>query len=108
MAGPMPVFREIHRLRTFVHALQEQLDRIPRLRKAHQARLSKQEQALNEARDAIRRLKVTACDTLGDEILQALTDVDEKTAQIPDLEKALATVRDEVAKFEADSKARQA
>jgi predicted nucleic acid-binding Zn-ribbon protein len=151
MAGPMPVFREIHRLRGFIHNLQEQLDRIPRLRKAHQARLAKQEQALREAQEAIRKLKVTAsdkekslkatngqitryeqqvnlvsskkefdalqleiaharttCEKLEDEILQALVDVDEKTAQLPGLEKALAQVKDEVAKFEAESAPRQA
>jgi uncharacterized protein len=151
MAGPMPVFREIHRLRSFIHNLQEQLDRIPRLRKAHQGRLQKQEQALRETQDAVRKLKVTAsdkektlkakndqiaryeqqinlvsskkefdalqleiahaktaCEKLEDEILQALTEVDEKTALVPGLEKSLAQVKDEVAKFEAESAPRLA
>ena len=151
MPGPMPVFREIHNLRTFIHGLQEQLDRIPRTRKAHQARLAKQEQALRDTQDAIRKLKVTASDTeksmkarhgqieryeqqinqvgskkeydalqleiahakdvcaqLEDQALQALTEVDEKTALLPGLEQAVAQVKDEVAKFEAEIAPRQA
>jgi predicted nucleic acid-binding Zn-ribbon protein len=147
----MPVFREIHRLRTFIHNLSEQLDRIPRLRKAHQARQSKQEQAVRDTQEGIRKLKVaasdkektlkskhgqiarfeeqvglvsskkeydalqieiaharTVCGQLEDEILQALTEIDEKTAELPGLERALAQVKDEVAKFEADAQARAA
>jgi predicted nucleic acid-binding Zn-ribbon protein len=151
MAGPMPVFREIHRLRSFEHALKEQLDRIPRQRKNHQNKLAKQEQALLDTQEAIRKLKVTAsdkdkelkgkdaqikryqeqldqvtsrkeddalrlqiahaktvCGHLEDEIFQALSEVDEKTPQIPELEKAVTAARDELAKFEAESKTRQA
>src|SRR3954466_463158 len=62
MPGPMRVFREIHRLRTLIHNVQEQLDRLPRLRKAHQARLAKQEQSLRDAQEAIRKLKLTVRD----------------------------------------------
>jgi predicted nucleic acid-binding Zn-ribbon protein len=147
----MPVFREIHNLRTFVHGLQEQLDRIPRTRKAHQARLAKQEQALRDTQDAIRKLKVnasdseksikakhgqieryeqqvnqvgskkeydalqleiahakTVCEQLEDQALQALTEVDEKSALVPGLEQAVAQVKDEVAKFDAEVGPRQA
>lgn len=151
MAGPMPLFRTIHRLRTHLHNLQEQLDRIPRVRKAHQARLAKADEALRDAQETVRKLKVTAsdrektlkskhaqiaryeeqvnlvsskkeydalqleiahartvCGQLEDQILQALTDSDEKSAQVPELEKVLAQVKGEVEKFEADAKTRKA
>jgi predicted CXXCH cytochrome family protein len=62
MPGPAPIFREIHRLRRFAHDLQEQLDRIPRQLKIQQARLARQEQALQETKDKIKHLKVTASD----------------------------------------------
>src|SRR4051812_37415884 len=62
MPGPMPTFREIHNLRSFLHALQEQIDRFPRTRKAHQARLAKAEQTLKDAKKAILDLKVSASD----------------------------------------------
>jgi predicted nucleic acid-binding Zn-ribbon protein len=62
MAGPAPIFREIHRLRRFAEDLKEQLDRIPRQLKAHQARLAKQEQVLREGQDAVKHVKVTASD----------------------------------------------
>src|SRR3954469_25434813 len=62
MAGPASLFREIHRVRRFADDLQEQLDRVPRQRKAYQAKLQRQEQALREEQEAIRKLKVTAAD----------------------------------------------
>jgi predicted nucleic acid-binding Zn-ribbon protein len=145
MAGPAPIFRELHRLRRFAQALQEQLDRIPRQLKAHQAKLGKAEQTLREAQDAVKHLKVTAsdkekalktqhekitrfekqtnevsskkeydalqleiahakseCSRLEDEILGALTESEERAAGLPELEKALAQVRADVAKVEAD------
>jgi predicted nucleic acid-binding Zn-ribbon protein len=151
MAGPAPLFREIHRLRRYAHDLQEQLDRIPRQLKAHHTRLAKAEQALRDTQEAIRKLKVTAsdkekelkgkhgqieryeqqinlvsskkeydalqteiahaktvCGQLEDEILLAMTETDEKVAQVPALEKTLAQVKDEVARFEADAKTRKA
>ena len=62
MSGPAPLFREIHRLRRYARDLQEQLDRIPRQFKAHQARLQKREEDLRAMQEAIRKLKVTASD----------------------------------------------
>jgi predicted nucleic acid-binding Zn-ribbon protein len=151
MAGPAPIFRELHRLLRFAESLQEQLDRIPRQLKAHQARLAKQEQVLRDAQDAIKHLKVTAndkekalksqhekiarfdkqlneasskkefdalqleiahgkmeCSRLEDEILTALTESEEKAAALPELEKALAQVRADVARVEAESGPRKA
>lgn len=137
--------REIHRLRRFADGLQEQLDRIPRQRKAYQAKCAKQEQALKDEQEAIRKLKVTAsdkekqlkgkheqitrfeqqkntvgskkefdalnleiaharetCSKLEDEILAAMLESEERTARVPELEKALALVRAEVARFESE------
>ncbi len=60
MSGPAPIFREIHRLRRYISDLQEQLERIPRQLKVFQARLAKQELALREGQDTVKRLKVSA------------------------------------------------
>lgn len=62
MPGPASLFREIHRVRRFLRDVQEQLDRLPRQRKAHQARIASREQALRDEQEAIRKLKVTASD----------------------------------------------
>src|SRR5262249_27135038 len=78
MAGPPPIFRELHRLRRFAQALQEQLDRIPRQLKAHQAKRAKAEQTLREGQEAVKHLKVTASDK----------------------EKALKTQHEKIARFE--------
>src|SRR5947209_6043265 len=60
MSGPAVTFREIHRLRRFARDLQEQLDRIPRQLKVHQAKVTRQEDLHRECLEAIKRLKVTA------------------------------------------------
>lgn len=60
MAGPAPVFREIHGLRTFIHDLEEQLGRLPRTLKAKQANLQRHTDAHTQAVDTIKSLKVTA------------------------------------------------
>jgi len=151
MAGPATLFRELHRLLRYVRDLQDNLDRIPRLRKAHQARLATAEKALRDEQEAIRRLKVATNDKeklliakgeqiaryeqqyntvtskresdalkleiahnrdasikLEEEILNAMMEIDERTAKIPDIEKALAQVRDDVARFENDVGRREA
>ena len=151
MAGPAPIFRELHRLRRFAHGLQEQLDRIPRQMKAHQARQTKNEQALHDAQETVKRLKVAAndkekalksqhekiarfekqindvsskkeydalqleiahakleCTRLEDEILNHLMEGEERAAGLPDLEKSVKQVREEVAKVEADASPRKA
>jgi predicted nucleic acid-binding Zn-ribbon protein len=151
MAGPASLFREIHRLRRFARDLQEQLDRIPRQRKAYQAKLAKQEQAFRDEQEAVKRLKVTAsdkekqlkgkgellerygrqmnevtskkehdalmlemaharevCAKLEDEILQAMSEGEERQARLPEEEKALAQVRAEVDRFESEAGARKA
>jgi predicted nucleic acid-binding Zn-ribbon protein len=60
MPGPASLFREIHRLRRFARDLQEQLDRIPKQRKVHQARIQKREDDLRTTRELIRKLELTA------------------------------------------------
>src|SRR5436190_284594 len=146
MPGPAPLFREIHRLRVFIHDLEEQLGRIPRQQKAHQARVAKAEQAQREELEAIKKLKLTAadkektikskqaqvaryeqqindvsskkeydalqheishgkqeCGQLEDEVLAALLEVDERTAKLPDHEKAVRQARQDLAAFEAEA-----
>ena len=62
MPGPAVVFREIHRLRRHAQDLQEQIDRVPLRLKAQQARVARQEEALKEAQETIRKLKVLVRD----------------------------------------------
>ncbi len=62
MAGPAPLFREIHRLRRYCRDLQEQLDRIPRQLETRRSRLQKRESDLHAEQELIRKLKVTASD----------------------------------------------
>jgi predicted nucleic acid-binding Zn-ribbon protein len=62
MPGPASLFREIHRLQRYARDLREQLDRIPRQLKAHQARLQKRQDDLHAAQEKVRKLKVTASD----------------------------------------------
>ena len=151
MAGPASVFREIHRLRRFLRDAQEQIDRIPRQRKAYQAKLAKVEQTLSEEKEAIKRLKVLGaerektlksteeqtkryrtqlesaankkisdaltleiaaarerCSKLEDEILGAITDGEDRQAKVPEMESAAATVRADLARYEADIAPRKA
>ena len=150
MPGPAVVFREIHRLRRHASDLQEQIDRLPRQSKAQQAKEARQEEALKEAQETIRKLKVSIHDKevslkathaqiakrrkqfdtvaskkemdalqaeiaadvaatrrLEDEILGAMTESEEKAAQLPELEKALAQAKKDAAEFEKTATARQ-
>ena len=151
MAGPASVFREIHRLRRFLRDAQEQIDRIPRQRKAYQAKLAKVEQALAEEKEAIKKLKVLGaerektlkateeqtkryrtqlesaankkisdaltleiaaarerCSKLEDEILGAISEGEDRQAKVPEMEAAAATVRADLARYEADVAPRKA
>jgi predicted nucleic acid-binding Zn-ribbon protein len=151
MSRPAPTFREIHRLRRYARDLQEQLERLPRQRKAQQARLAKAEQALKDEQDAIKRLKLAAtekektirqkgeliaryeaqlntvsskkefdalrleiahnqqlCSGLEEEVLAAIGEGEERTAKLPEVERQLAQVRQDVAKFEAEATPREA
>jgi predicted nucleic acid-binding Zn-ribbon protein len=143
MSGPADLFREIHRLRRFAHDLQEQIDRIPRQIKANQAKVARQEDALREGHDAVKRLKVSVhekevslkgthqqiskhqqqlnkaeskkeydalqveikqerekCQQLEDEILQAMTEGEDRAAKVPELEKVVKQAKEEFAAYE--------
>jgi predicted nucleic acid-binding Zn-ribbon protein len=62
MAGVATLFREIHRLRVLIRDAQEQLDRIPRQRKAYQTKVARAEQTLRDEQETIKKLKVTISD----------------------------------------------
>ena len=57
------VLREIHRLRRHLRDLQNEIDGLPRLKKAHQAKVARQEKVLKDAQDAIKQLKAATNDT---------------------------------------------
>ncbi len=58
MPGPAVILREIHRLRRHAKELQNEIERGPRLLKAQQTKVVKQEEILREAQDALKHLKV--------------------------------------------------
>lgn len=58
MPGPAAILREIHRLRRHAQELQSEIERGPRLLKAQQGKVVKQEETLREAQDALKHLKV--------------------------------------------------
>jgi predicted nucleic acid-binding Zn-ribbon protein len=58
-AGTATTLREIHRLRRHAKNLQDELDRIPRLLKAQQAKVARAETALSEAQEGLKKIKVT-------------------------------------------------
>lgn len=58
MSTPAAILREIHRLRRHARDLQEEMERLPRSLKVQQARVTRQEEALREAQEAIKKLKV--------------------------------------------------
>jgi predicted nucleic acid-binding Zn-ribbon protein len=59
MSGPASTLREIHRLRRLDKDLEGRIAQQPRLLRAQQNAVAKQEEALREAHDALKRLKVT-------------------------------------------------
>jgi predicted nucleic acid-binding Zn-ribbon protein len=52
------IFRELHRLRRHAKDLQDQVERGPRILRAHQAKVVKEGEALHEAQEALKKLKV--------------------------------------------------
>jgi uncharacterized protein len=141
-----PLFREIHRLRKLIRDAQAEIDRAPKLHKAHQAKLAGQEKALADAKEDLKKRKagiltgeaqikslnqslkkhekqledLTAPRDIEakqhdiantkeliakqeDELLAAMTEVDERTAKIPDLEAAVAKAKADFANFEKES-----
>lgn len=58
MAGPAAILRELHHLRRHARDLQTEIERGPRSLKAHEAKIARQEEALHEAQDRVKHLKV--------------------------------------------------
>ena len=151
MAGPATILREIHRLRRHARDLQAEIERGPRLLKAQQTKVTKQEETVREGHDALKRLKVSShdkegqlkatlqqiskhekqlneagskkeydalkveiaadkkkCQQLEDEILGYMAEIEERTARLPELEKAVQQAKAEYADFEKDSQGRLA
>lgn len=149
MAGPATILREIHRLRRHAKDLQSEIDRGPRLLKGQQTKVSRQEDALREAHEILKRLKMTShdkegqlkatlqqiskherqlneagskkeydalkaeiaadkkrCQELEDEILGCMAEIEERTAQLPELEKAVQQAKVEYTDFEKSSRGR--
>ncbi|HVS37710.1 MAG TPA: hypothetical protein VMS17_19265, partial [Gemmataceae bacterium] len=84
--------------------------------KTTHGQVRKHEQQLNESAskkeyDAL-KAEIAAdrakCDTLEEEILAAMTETEERTAKVPELDKAVQTVREEFACWEKDSGSRLA
>lgn len=150
MSTPAAILRELHRLRRHAKNLQDEIERLPRQLAVQKAKVTRQEDVLKHAQEAIKRLKVAnsdkekslkakhqdiakyekqrdeaaakkeydalqheitaaqqACQKLEDEILAGILESDEKTAQLPELEKALALAKQEVAQFDQTRQARQ-
>jgi predicted nucleic acid-binding Zn-ribbon protein len=52
------IFRELHRLRRHAKDLSDQIERGPRVLQAHQVKITRQQEALHEAQEGLKRLKV--------------------------------------------------
>lgn len=141
-----PLLREIHRLRKLIRDAQAEIERAPKVAKAHQTKLASQEKAVADAKEDLKKRKagiltgeaqikslnqtlkkhekqlddltaprdveakqhdITNTKELiakqEDELLAAMTEVDERTAKIPDLESALAKAKADFATFEKES-----
>src|SRR4051812_5888020 len=146
-----PLLKELHRLRKLIRDAQAEIDRGPRVLKAHQTKLAAQEKALADARDALKHRKADVLtgesqiksltqslarhekqlDTLTDprqieakehdiantresiarqedELLTAMSDVDDRAAKVPDLEAALAKAKADFASYQAEAAERLA
>ena len=147
MAGPATILRDIHRLRRHAKDLQSEIERGPRLLKAHQAKITKQEEAVREAHEMLKRFKLTShekegqlkatlqqiskhemqlnqagskkeydalkseiaadkkkCQELEDEILGYMGEIEQRTAQLPELDKAVQQAKSEYADFEKNAR----
>jgi predicted nucleic acid-binding Zn-ribbon protein len=58
MAGPATILREIHRLRKNARDLQDEIERVPRMLKAQQGKIAKQEESLREAQEVLKKAKL--------------------------------------------------
>jgi uncharacterized protein len=151
MSTPAAILREIHRLRRHAADLQARIDQGPRQTKAQHAKVARQEETLQQAHEALKKLKVTMHEKevslkatqqqiakyekqlneaaskkeydalkteiaaarqkvrqLEDEILDAMGESEERTARLPEEEKALRQAKEEVLQYERDSAQRLA
>ena len=58
MAGPAAILHEIHRLHKNARDLREELDRLPHRHKAQKAKVTRQEEALHQAQEALKRARI--------------------------------------------------
>ncbi len=146
MPSNVQILRELHRLHKLIRNLNEQIAEGPSVLAAEQARLTKAESNVQEAKDGLKHLKVSIHEKetslkatyqqiakyekqrdtaeskkeldafeheikhnrdkvtqLEEEIFSGLTEVDERTAQIPVLEKELTQVKAESASFQKEA-----
>jgi predicted nucleic acid-binding Zn-ribbon protein len=151
MAGPAVILRELHRLRRFARDLQTKIEQGPRTLQAQHGRVARQEEALRQAQEGLKKLKVKTHEMevshkttlqqiakyekqqdsaagkkeydalrheidaakkkvqqLEDDIIDALSQTEEEAARLPELERALKQVKEEVAAYERDSDSRLA
>src|SRR5207237_1122072 len=66
MTSPAATLRELHRLRRHAKDLQTEIERAPRLLKAHHAKVTRQEETLRLGQEALKRLKVVMHDKEGE------------------------------------------
>lgn len=144
-----PLLRDCHRLRKHLRDLQAEIDRGPRVLKAHQAKLAAAEQEHKTRYDTLKALKLKLKDDEGtlkqteahldklhrrsmevttmkemdatrteiatatgkkealeDAILTAMADTEERTADLPNVDRAWKDAQAEFAQFQVDAKER--
>jgi len=143
MSAPGPILQEIHRLRRHAKDLAGKIEQGPRLLKAHQAALARQEELLKQAQEAVKHLKVKIHEQeisiksaeahiaklekteisnkkeydamraevagvqknirgLEDTILELMSQVEEKSKLLPELEKGVAKARADAEQLQRD------
>jgi predicted nucleic acid-binding Zn-ribbon protein len=149
MSTVTATLRECHRLRKHLKALQEEIDRGPRVQKAHEAKLAQEKQAHKDHHDAITKLKLKQREDEGtlkqtetrlaklddqltgivnqkeyeakqseirqakekkggleDAILTTLSELEEKTGQVPAVEKQWVDAQAEFVRAQEEGKER--
>ena len=106
MAAPGLILKEIHRLRTHIKELEGRLDQGPKAHKAHQLRVAQAEEALKQAQESTKHLKVKIHDKeTSVKGMQQTIDKLEKTPisnkkEYDALRVEIATAKDSIRKLE--------
>jgi predicted nucleic acid-binding Zn-ribbon protein len=108
MPGPAAILREIHRLRRHAQDLQDRLDQLPQQLQMQQARLSRAEEALRQAQDHLKHLKIVTHEkevtlkTTQQQIKKYEKQLEEATAkkEYDSLKAEIASARDKVRQLE--------